>query len=64
MSSQILCFVLTDIGRTGLKNGQSDEEDLVLRQHIIVRDSEIARTGGLLMVRGNSDSRLLSRPIN
>ena len=38
---------------------------LVLRQHIIiVRDSEIAPTDGLLMVGGNSDSRLLSRPIN
>ena len=31
---------------------------LVLCQHIIVhRDSEIAPTDGLLMVRGNSDSR-------
>ena len=32
--------------------------NVVLCQHIIVgRDSEIARTDGLLMVRGNSDSR-------
>ncbi|RKU18823.1 fatty-acid synthase [Candidatus Poribacteria bacterium] len=41
------------------------ENALVLRQHIIVgRDSEIAPTDRPLMVGGNSDSRLLSRPIN
>ena len=38
----------------------TDRLTIVLCQHIIVcRDAEIARTDGLLMVGGNSDSRLL-----
>ena len=41
------------------------DTNLLLCQHIIVgRDSEIAPTDELLMVGGNSDSRLLSKPIN
>ena len=44
---------------------QIEKESQVLCQHIIVgRDSEIAPTDRLLMVGGNSDSRLLSSPIN
>ena len=39
--------------------------NLMLCQHIIIgRDSEIAPTAGTFRVGGNSDSRLLSRPIN
>ena len=43
---------------TDFEDELEEVSELVLCQHIIVgRDSEIAPTDGLLMVRGNSDSR-------